>query len=124
MSNRYCVRVYESRAKDGAVGAGTVVEPIDSFLSIYADSGDMAEWKLQKEIESGRLLSGRIYQICPSLSVPELIRSVAASLDGSFERVFLDPAAGLYSETRRVRLGNISRFGQGQSLPPSQVLGY
>ena len=124
MSKRYCIRVYESRAKDGAVGAGTMVEPIDSFLSVYADSGDMAEWKLQKEIESGSLSRGRIYQICPSLSVPELIRSVAASLDGSFERVFLDPAAGLYSDKRRVRLPDMPRLGQEQPPPPSQVLGY
>jgi hypothetical protein len=49
---------------------------------------------------------------------------VAASLDGSFERVFLDPAAGLYSDTRRVRVPDAPRFGQEQPLLPSRVLGY
>ena len=124
MNNRYCVRVYESREKNGMTCAGTVVTPVDDFVSIYADSGELAEMKLRQDVESGRLLSGRIYQICPNLATPELIRSVAASLDGSFERVFLDPAAGLYSEARRVRLPDYSRAHQEQLLSLSQVLGY
>jgi hypothetical protein len=124
MSKRYCVRVYESRKKDGMTCAGTVVVPVDSFISIYADSGDLAEMKLRKEVECGNLPYGRIYQICPSLSVPELIRSVAASLEGSFERVFLDPAAGLYSETRKVRLPDPSRQQREDLFSLTQVLGY
>ena len=124
MNDRYCVRVYESREKDGMTCAGTVVVPVDTFVSIYADSGELAEMKLRKEVESGRLPSGRVYQICPSLAVPELIRSVAASLDGSFERVFLDPAAGLYSEARRVRLADFSHAHRQPLHSLSQVLGY
>jgi hypothetical protein len=124
MNHRYCVRVYESREKNGTTCAGTVVVPVEAFVSIYADSGDLAERKLRVEVESGRLPTGRIYQICPSLAVPELIRSVAASLDGSFERVFLDPAAGLYSEARRVRLPDSARIDQNQLRSLPQVLGY
>jgi hypothetical protein len=124
MNKRYCVRVYESREKDGKTCAGTVVVPVDSFISIYADSGELAEMKLRKEVESGKLSCGRIYQICPNLAVPELIRSVAASLEGSFERVFLDPAAGLYSEARRVRLPDFPRQPQEALLSLAQVLGY
>jgi len=104
--------------------AGTVVVPVDSFVSIYADSGDLAEQKLRQEVELGNLPYGRIYQICPSLSVAELIRSVAVSLEGSFERVFLDPAAGLYSETRKVRLPEPSRHQTEDLSSLAQVLGY
>ena len=124
MNNRYCIRVYESREKNGMTCADTVVVPVETLVSIYADSGDLAEIRLRQEVEGGRLPSGRIYQICPSLAVPELIRSVAASLDGSFDRVFLDPAAGLYSEARRVRLPDFSRAHQEQSHSLPQVLGY
>jgi hypothetical protein len=124
MNKRYCVRVYESRERDGRTGVGTIVVPIDSFISIYADSGELAERKLCQEVESGRLPHGRIYQICPSLAVPELIRSIAASREGTFERVFLDPAMGLYNEARRVRLPNASHR-LNESLSASvQVLGY
>ncbi len=124
MNRRYCIRVYESREKNGMTCAGTVVIPVDTPVSIYADSGELAEMRLRQEVESGKLPSGKIYQICPSLAVPELIRSVAAGLDGSFERVFLDPAAGLYSEARRVRLPDYSRARQEDLHSLSQVLGY
>jgi hypothetical protein len=124
MNNRYCIRVYESRERNGKTCAGTVVVPVDIPVSVYADSGELAEMKLRHEVEHGRLPSGRIYQICPSLAIPELIRSVAAGLDGSFERVFLDPAAGLYSEARRVRLPDFSRSTQENLHSLSQVLGY
>lgn len=124
MSKKYSIRIYESRKKDGMTCAGTVVEPLEISLSIYADSGDGAELQLRKDVEAGKLLSGRIYQICPSLSVPELIRSMAASLDGSFERVFLDPAAGLYSEARRVRLPDFARPRQETPTCLAEVLGY
>jgi hypothetical protein len=124
MSKRYCVRVYESREKDGQTCVGTIVVPIDSFVSIYADSAELAERELRKEVESGRLPSGRIYQICPNLAVPELIRSVAASREGIFERVFLDPASGLYSEARRVRLPDPPRYPNESWSSLAQVLGY
>ena len=124
MNNRYCVRVYESPEKNGVTCAGTIMAPVESFVSIYADSADLAELKLRLEVESGRLPGGRVYQICPSLAVPELIRSIAAGIDGSFERVFLDPAAGLYSSARRVRLPDSSRAQQQDLLSLSQVLGY
>jgi hypothetical protein len=124
MSKRYCVRVYESREKNGQTCVGTVVVPVESFVSIYADSGELAERKLRIEVESGQLPRGRIYQICPSLAIPELIRSVAASREGTFERVFLDPAAGLYNEARRVRLPDAPRHLDESVSSRAQVLGY
>jgi hypothetical protein len=98
------IRTYEDREKNGATDAGTVVEPVNRELAVYAYSADEAEARIRKDVAGGKLPPGRVYQICPWMANPELIRSVAASLDGSFQRVFLDPAAGLYSELRRVRL--------------------
>ena len=103
MSQRYIIRVYEDCEKDGATGPGTVVEPVSAQIAVYAYTADEAEKKLQNDIASGKLKAGRVYQICPWLAVPELIRSFSAGLDGSFQRVFLDPAAGPYSEYRRIR---------------------
>lgn len=104
MSNRYIVRIYEDIDKRGSTCQGTILTPLTREMSIYANSADETERRLRKDIVSGGLPAGRVYQICPWLANPEPIRSVAASLDGSFQRVFLDPAAGLYSEQRRVRL--------------------
>lgn len=98
------IRIYEDREKSGATSPGTIVEPVARELSFYAYSADEAEKRLRSDISSGKLEAGRVYQICPWMANVELIRSVAASLDGSFQRVFLDPAAGLYGETRRIRL--------------------
>jgi hypothetical protein len=98
------IRIYEDRDQKGETSPGTIVQPVIRDLSIYANSAEEAEAKLRKDVTSGKLTAGRVYQICPWTANPELIRSVAASLDGSFQRVFLDPASGLYSELRRIRL--------------------
>jgi len=98
------IRIYEDADQNGATTSGTVIAPINRDLSVYAYSADEAEKKLRSDIESGKLPAGKVYQICPWFANPELIRSVAASLDGSFQRVFLDPATGLYGELRRIRL--------------------
>ncbi len=104
------IRTYEDREKNGATIPGTIVEPVTRELSLYAYSADEAEKKLCSDIVSGKLPAGRVYQICPWMANPEMIRSFAASLDGSFQRVFLDPAAGLYGEYRRIRLPKPSIF--------------
>lgn len=123
MSKHYRVKIYESHAKDGMTSGGTLVEQLDSIVSIFADSGNDAEAKLLQEVEEGKLPCGKVYQICPSLSVPDLIRSVAIALDGSSERVFLDPAAGLYNEKRRIRMPDYSSVFK-QPMPLSELLGY
>lgn len=104
MSCRYQIRVFESRSQDGATSAGTIVGPTALTLGVYAYSGEEAEKSIQKDIAKGKLARGRIYQILPVLGNFELTRSLAVALDGSSERVFLDPANGPYSEFRRIRL--------------------
>jgi hypothetical protein len=104
MSCRYQVRVFESTAKDGATAAGSILAPLAYTFSVYADSGEHAEKSIRKDIGKGKLARGRVYQILPLLGNAELTRSLAVAVDGSFDRVFLDPAAGPYSELRRIRL--------------------
>jgi hypothetical protein len=104
MSCRYQIRIFESIDKDGGTQAGTFMAPLAHIFSVYAYSGDEAEKSIRKDVERGKLARGRVYQILPLLGNAELTRSLAAALDGSFERVFLDPADGPYSEFRRVRL--------------------
>ena len=103
MSNGYKVRVYESREENGALSLGTVVQPLDPSFTLSADSADEATNWIRTNVLRSRLPSSRIYQICPMIGNPEPIRSVAAGLDGSFSRVFLDPASELSGELRRVR---------------------
>jgi len=106
MAQRYTIRTYEDANGRNSTSSGTIVALVLREMSIYAESANEAEMQLRDDVASGGLPAGRIYQICPWLSNPELVRSVAASLDGSFQRVFLDPAAGLYSDLRRVRVSN------------------
>jgi len=103
MSNRYNVRVYKSCQGDGSVGSGTIVQPIDRSLTIFADSAEEAADCIQIKVEKGVLLNGTVYQVCPMVGNPELIRSIAVDADGLIARVLLDPASGLYGELRRVR---------------------
>jgi hypothetical protein len=103
MSNGYKVRVYESCRGDGAICSGTVVERVDPSFTISSESADQAMNWIHRNVLRSRLSSSRIYQICPMICNPEPIRSVAAGLDGSFIRIFLDPASGLCGELRRVR---------------------
>lgn len=104
MSCRYQVRVFESVQRDGATVANTTVTPTVQTLSVYAHSADEAEASIHKSIANGKLGRGRVYQIWPSLGNGEFTRSLAIALDGSSQRVLLDPAAGPYSELRRIRL--------------------
>ena len=109
MSCRYQVRIFESTQKDGATSAGTIVAPVSQPLSIYAYSGEDAEKCIRKDVAKGKLARGKVYQILPLIGNAELTRSLAVAIDGSFERVFLDPATGLYSEFRRIRLPQPTR---------------
>ncbi len=116
MSERYRIRVYESADEDFAVAPGTVVAPIERSFTIYACSAEEAQAAVQNDVSNGKLASGKVYQICPWLGNPELIRSIAASQDGSFQTVFLDPAFGLYGEFRRVRAVGPSALPQQESF--------
>jgi len=103
MCEKYMVRMFQEMNGGSATHSGTIVGLVPRELSIYAESAQQAERLLQDDVARGVLPAGRVYQICPWLGNPEIIRSVAASVEGSFERVYLDPAAGLYSDLRRVR---------------------
>jgi hypothetical protein len=95
--------MYESCNGDGSIHAGTMMRPIERSFSLYADSGDEVESKIRKDVLAQELAGGRVYQICPQFGSAELIRSVSVSPDATLQRVFLDPASGLYSEFRRIR---------------------
>ncbi len=111
MSGRYQVRVFESIDKDGATSAGAKLQPTTLTFSVYADSMDHAEAILRKEIEKGKHSRGKVYQVCATAG-HIMMRSVAASVDGSFFHVFMDPAAGPYSDLRRLRLSNACPVGE------------
>lgn len=98
------IRMFEDRDQKGRTAPGTEVMPVNRDISFYADSADEAEQRLRKEIAAGKYPAGRVYQICPWMANAEMIRSVASGLDGSFQRIFLDPVGGMYSATRRIRL--------------------
>jgi hypothetical protein len=104
MSCRYQVRIFESTEKDGATSAGTVLTPVAFTFSVYAYSAEEAEKSLRKDVAKGKLGRGKVYQILPVIGNGEFVRSLAVACDGSFEHVFLDPAAGPFSEFRRIRL--------------------
>ena len=122
MSCRYQIRVFESVQKDGATAAGTTVSPATHTFSIYAHSGEEAEKSIRKSIAGGKLPCGKVYQILPLIGNAELTRSLAVAADGSFERVFLDPANGPYGELRRIRPAQSAQPDQTASLLVSQDL--
>jgi hypothetical protein len=101
---RYIVRVFADVDQNDSTAAGTFVRPQDLQLSFYTESADEAEKRLCREVQAGKLSKGRVYQICPSIGSFEPIRTCAVGVDGSAQRVFLDPVDGLYSQTRRIRL--------------------
>jgi hypothetical protein len=103
MSHRYKVRVFESGDQDGSVGAGTIVLPLDRNFSLFARSAQEAEAKVQSEVATQALAAGCIYQVCPPFGNPESIRSFAVDSAGNVQRVYLDPASGIFSEFRRLR---------------------
>jgi hypothetical protein len=104
MNCRYQVRVFESIEKDGITSAGTVVAQVAFTFSVYAYSAEEAEKQVRKGVERGKFSRGKVYQILPAIGGGELTRSLAVAPDGSSAHVFLDPAAGPYSEFRRIRL--------------------
>ena len=108
MSGRYQVRMFESMEKDGATAAGTVLTPMAQTFSVYAESADEADKLIRRDITTGKRPRGKVYQILPVLGNAEFARSLAVSTEGSFDRVFLDPASGPYSEFRRIRLAEIA----------------
>jgi hypothetical protein len=103
MSHRYKIRAFESGDQDGKVDAGTIVLPIERSFSLFARTVDEAERKVQEELASDKLPKGRVYQVCPPFGNPESIRAFAVNGNGECQRVFLDPASGVYSEFRRIR---------------------
>jgi hypothetical protein len=116
MNYRYKIRMFESGDADSSVEAGTIVLPIDRGFSVFAASGEEAERRVSKDVTEGKLAKGRIYQICPEVGNPELIRSIAVGTDCVAMRVFLDPAKGLYSEFRRLR------YAENHELPTEDVV--
>ena len=104
MSCRYQIRVFESTEKDGVTSAGTLVAPLAFTFSVYTYSAEQAEKQIRKDVAKGKLSRGKVYQILPAIGGGEFTRSLAVAEDGSFAHVFLDPAAGPYSEFRRLRL--------------------
>ena len=101
---RYIVRVFTDMDQANSTAPGTFVRPLESQLSFFTESADEAEKRLYRDASEGKLPKGRVYQICPSMGSFEPIRTCAIALDGSAQRVFLDPVDGLYGETRRIRL--------------------
>jgi hypothetical protein len=118
MSLRYMIRMFEDIDKTGNTAPGTLVQPVELPLSAYAESADDAESKVRVDVAAGKLPAGRVYQVCPWVGNPELIRSISISLEGACSRVFLDPASGPYGYLRRIRLPVDSPHNES---PPAQL---
>jgi hypothetical protein len=104
MSNSYSVRIYESSDGKDSTTTGTIMRLSARTFNIYAESAGEVETTIRTRVLAGALPFGKLYQICPAFGNAEFIRSVAVLSDGSFERVFLDPAQESYGEFRRIRL--------------------
>jgi hypothetical protein len=117
MSQRYKVRAFESGDQDGVVEAGTVVLPVERSFSVYARGVDEAEHKVKQDVLAGKLAVGRVYQVCPPFGNSESIRSFSVCSEGKCRRTFLDPAAGLYSEFRRIRYSDLRVNPQREEAP-------
>ena len=103
MKRKYKVRVHESGERDGATAAGTIVLHIGGSVAHEAHSIDELEESIRRQIDLGKMARGCVYQICPSGISGERPRCMAAPLNGDLRDCVLDPAAGLYSEFRRIR---------------------
>jgi hypothetical protein len=66
MSKKYYIRVYESRDRDGKTDPGTLVVPIDSFLSLYAETTDQATRQLRQQVENGSLPGAGYIRFAPA----------------------------------------------------------
>ncbi len=103
MKRRYKIRTHESGNQDGSTETGTIVLHIGGSNTVEAKSIDEVEANLRKQVAAEQLSKGCVYQIYPT-DCTESLRSLAVALDGSFQDCQLDPAQGLYSEFRRIRL--------------------
>ena len=103
LNHRYKIRTFESAEGDGSLVAGTVVVPLERSFALYAPSLDDAEGLLCEDVRQGTLMAGRVYQICPRIGNPEIIRSVAICEKALASRVLLDASHGMSSEFRRIR---------------------
>jgi hypothetical protein len=106
MKHRYKIRTHESGNQDGSTETGTLVLHIGGSSPIDAQSIDEVEAAIRKNIASKTIPSGRVYQICPPPETSESLRSLAVALDGSFHQCTLEPAKGLYSEFRKIKLAD------------------
>ena len=116
MSCRYQVRVFETAEQNAMIEVGTAVRPSVQTFSVYAYSADEAERTICKGIASGKLARGRVYQIWPFLGNGEFTRSLAIAADGSWQRVLLEPAAGPFSELRRIRVAQAAASGESAAV--------
>jgi hypothetical protein len=116
MSNTYSVRMYESTDGRNSTSAGTIVALSAHILTFYAYTAGEVETSIRRRVLKRTLPFGKVYQICPCFGNSELVRSIAVLSDGSFERVFLDPAQESYGEFRRIRLANTARTRETESV--------
>src|SRR4051812_24012993 len=100
MSNTYSVRIYESADGRNSTSAETIVALSAHILTFYAYTAGEVETSICNGVLNGTLAFGKVYQICPCFGNSELVRSIAVLSDGSFARVFLDPAQESYGEFR------------------------
>ena len=102
-STAYKIRIYESGDGSGGIGEGEIVHTVDRGFSVYAYTANDVEAKLCKDVVDKKLEGNKIFQVCPPVGCNELTRTLAVNELGAAQRVFLDPASGLYSAFRRVR---------------------
>jgi hypothetical protein len=115
ISNSYNVRIYESSDGKGSTSAGTTVALSVRTFNIYAETAGEVESTIRRRVLAGVLSFGKVYQICPGFGNPEFIRSIAVLSDGSFERVFLDPAPESHGEFRCIRLAKTTASPEMES---------
>jgi hypothetical protein len=116
MHNTYSVRVYESTDGKNSTSAGTIVALTGHIFTFYAYTAREVEILIRKRILERALPFGKVYQICPCFGNSEFVGSIAVLSDGSFARVFLDPAQESYGEFRRIRLANTIRTRETESV--------
>ncbi len=103
MNYRYKIRTFESGDGKASLASGAIVLPLERSFSLEATCLDEVERRLCEYVRHRKLAAGRVYQICPLIGNPEVIRSVAICEKATARRVFLDVARSLSSEFRRLR---------------------
>ncbi len=103
VNHRYKIRTFEGGDGKASLAPGAVVLPLERSFSLEAACLDEVERRLCEYVRHRKLAAGRVYQICPLIGNPEVIRSVAICEKLIARRVFLDVARGLSSEFRRLR---------------------